>query len=235
MARKDIDKLRDAVGTFDSPIGAVQLPETGVQYDKRGEPKALQSGQDEHPEPAPRSERIKQRRQPEPELVFTTDLFEQDPEQRRVMAVCYKALSGRQITVDELRRKLVKAELDEAQIELGIERCTEAGLLDDRRYATAYVESRVRRGHGAARIRQDLSKRGVDRTLVAELLAEHRDDGSLDSAAVEAARRKFARVDLEESSARAKGMRWMMGRGYTASQAGTALRIVRQEQAADET
>ena len=65
MARTDIDKLRDQVGTFEAPIGSVQLPETGVRYDKRGNPKPLQSGQDEHPEPAPRGER-KPRRPPEP-------------------------------------------------------------------------------------------------------------------------------------------------------------------------
>jgi regulatory protein len=233
MARKDIDKLRDVVGTFDAPIGSVQLPETGVQYDRRGNPKPLQSGQDEHPEPAPRGAR--KRRQPTPELAFTTDLFEQDPEQRRVLNACHKALAGRQITVAELRRKLVKAEFDEADIEHGIERCTAAGLLDDRRYATAFVESRVRRGHGAARIRQDLARRGIDRQLVAELLVEPGEDGSLTAAAVAAARRKFARVDLEESKARAKAMRWLLGRGYTSTQAGTALRIVRQEQADEAT
>lgn len=239
MARSDIDKLRDAVGTFDAPIGAVQLPETGVRYDKRGDPKPLQSGQDEHPEPArggARGERApRRRRQPEPELSFSTDLFDQDPEQRRVLTACHKALAGRQITVTELRRKLEKAEFDEAVIEFGIERCTAAGLLDDRRYATSYVESRVRRGHGAARIRQDLSRRGVDRAIVAELLAEHGDDGSLDAAAVEAARRKFARIDLEDAKARTKAMRWLLGRGYSSSQAGAALRIVRQERAGDTT
>ena len=58
MARGDIDKLRKKVGTFDepvaAPIGAVQLPSDGVRYDKRGNPKPLQSGQDEHEERAPR-------------------------------------------------------------------------------------------------------------------------------------------------------------------------------------
>lgn len=229
MGRRDIDKLKDRVGTFEAPIGSVQLPETGVRYDKRGNPKPLQSGQDEHPEPAPRGSR--RRRQPEPELEFTTDLFEQDPKQRAVLTACHKALAGRQLTVDELRRKLRKAEFEPSEVDHGIERCTAAGLLDDRRYATAYVESRVRRGHGAARIRQDLARRGIDRALTDELLVEHADSGALEDAAFDAVRRKFARVDLEDAKSRAKAMRWLLSRGYTSAQADGALRTLRQDRA----
>lgn len=229
--RRDIDKLKEQVGTWDAPIGSVQLPETGVQYDRRGNPKPLQSGQDEHPEPAPRGTR--RRRQPEPELAFSTDLFEQDPRQRAVLTACHKALAGRQITVSELRRKLEKAEFAPDEVEHGIERCTAAGLLDDRRYASAYVESRVRRGHGAARIRQDLARRGIDRAITDDLLAAHSEAGALDDAAVEAARRKFSHVDLDDAKARAKATRWLLSRGYTGGQAGAALRALRQERADD--
>lgn len=227
--RRDIGRLKDEVGTFDAPIGAVQLPTSGVKYDRRGNPKALQSGQDEHPDDVPRAKRP--RRQPEPELAFSTDLFVQDPEQRSVLAACHKALAGTQLTVAELRRKLARKDFDDAAIEHSIERCTAAGLLDDERYARSYVESRVRRGHGAQRIRQDLAQRGIERELVSALLAEHEDEGALDAAAVDAARKKFARVDLEDAQARAKAMRWLCSRGYSMAQAGDALRTVRQEQA----
>lgn len=231
MARKrdDIDRLREQVGTFDAPIGAVQLPSDGVRLDRRGNPKPLQSGQDEHPEPGTRERRA--RREPEPELAFTTDLFAADPVERAVLAACHKALAGRQVTMEELRRKLVAGEFDEDAIALGIERCVAAGLLDDRRYTEAFVESRIRRGHGAQRIRQDLSRRGVDRVLVDEVLGEQSDTGALEDAAVEAARRKFARVDLEAAPERAKAMRWLLGRGYSSAQADGALRELRRERA----
>ncbi len=227
--RRDIEKLRESVGTFDAPIGAVQLPQTGVRYDKRGNPKPLQSGQDEHPEPAPRGTRRK--RAPEPELAFTTDLFVEDPAQRSLMAACHKALSGAQLTESQLATKLRKAEFDDAQVADAIERCRGAGLIDDRRYASAFIESRVRRGQGAMRIRQDLSRKGVDRALVEELLAEEVDDEALGDAALEASRRKFARVDLDDAACRAKALRWLASRGYTASQAGDAIRSLRQERA----
>jgi regulatory protein len=232
MARTDIDKLREQVGTFEAPIGSVQLPETGVRYDKRGNPKPLQSGQDEHPEPAPRGER-KPRKRPEPELEFTTDLFVQDPAERKLLAACHKALSGSLQTSTQLRRKLVKQGFEPDEVELGLERCTSAGLLDDRAYAASFIESRVRRGHGAARIRQDLGQRGIDRRVVDELLAANVEPEAMDDAALVAARRKLARVDLDEAAARAKGLRWLMSRGYTSAQASGAISALRQERADD--
>lgn len=227
--RRDIDELREKVGTFDAPIGAVQLPATGVKLDRRGQPKPLQSGQDEHPEPATRGTR--RRRQPEPELAFTTDLFAGDPAERAVLTACHKALAGTQLTVAELRRKLVARAFEPDQVERAIGKCMAARLLDDERYTSQYVESRIRRGHGAQRIRQDLARRGIDRALVDAVLAEHLDAGALDAAAIDAARSKFARVDLDEAKARAKAMRWLLSRGYSSSQADAALRTVRQERA----
>lgn len=235
MGRKDIDKLREQVGTFvepiDAPIGAVQLPATGVKLDRRGNPRPLQSGQDEHPEPAPRSTTKRTRRQPEPELAFATELFVADPVERSVLAACHKALAGTQLTVGQLRTKLVAKEFDESAIESGIERCIAAGLLDDERYAEAFVESRVRRGHGAQRIRQDLARRGIDRALVDAALAQHQESGAMDEAAVVAARAKFARVQLDDSKTRAKALRWLMSRGYSPPQAYAALAALRQERA----
>ena len=227
--RRDIDELRGKVGPFEAPIGSVQLPESGVRYDKRGNPKPLQSGQDEHAEPAPRGAR--KRRQAEPELAFSTDLFVEAPERRAVLTACHKVLAGRQVTVAELRKKLVAGEHDPDEIERGIERCLAAGLLDDTRYATAFVESRVRRGHGARRIRQDLQRRGIDRVLVDAVLAPHQEAGELDAAAIEAARKKFARIDLADAKARAKALRWLLSRGYSSAQAYAALGALRQERA----
>lgn len=227
--QKPLDKLRETVGTFEAPIGSVQLPETGVRYDKRGNPKPLQSGQDEHPEPGPRVPRAK--RKPEPALEFTTDLFSADPAERKVLTACHKVLAGTQVTTDQLRRRLVKAGFEAQDVEFGIDKCTDAGLLDDARYADQWVETRVRRGHGPARIRQDLAQRGIDRAIVDAALAEHADPEALADAAVDAARRKFARVDLDDRTARAKALRWLFSRGYSSAHADAALRVVRQEQA----
>lgn len=229
MGTSDIRRIRDRVGTFEAPIGSVQLPETGVRYDQRGNPKPLQSGQDEHPEPAPRDPGARRRKAPEPELAFTTDLFAGDPAERSVLAACHKVLAGRQVTEHELRTKLRTLEHEDALIEDAIERCRAAGLLDDHRYATSWVQSRLRRGQGAQRIRQDLSRRGIDRAIVDELLAQSREDGAFELGALDAARRRCARMDLDDAATRAKALRWLLGRGFSSQQAQSAIRALRDE------
>lgn len=170
-------------------------------------------------------------RQAPPELAFTTDSFADDPQQRSALAACHAVLATKQVTVAELRRKLLGARFDDVVVEHAIERCTAAGLLDDERYAASFVESRVRRGHGAQRIRQDLARRGVDRALVEQALAEQQDAGALEAAALEAARRRFARADLDDASARAKALRWLRSRGYSGAESDAAIAALRVERA----
>jgi regulatory protein len=233
MARKrDIDGLKDRFGTYDAPIGTVQLPETGVVYDKRGNPKPLQSGQDEHEQRDPNAPRTpRKRKQPEPELAFATDLFEGDPRERAAMTTCYKVFSNKLVTERELRDKLVKAEHEPDMVEFALAKCRAEGLINDRAYATSWIESRIRRGHGARRIERDLQVKGIAKELVAEVLAEQSSGTELEDAALVAARKKAARLDLEDAATRAKVQRWLVGRGYSFGQADAALRTVRAEQA----
>lgn len=49
------------------------------------------------------------------------------------------------------------------------------GLLSDRRFAESYVRSRVERGFGPLRIRQELRQRGVDDALVEASLDPYRE------------------------------------------------------------
>lgn len=226
---RDIDRHQRDVGELDAPIGAVQLPSSGVRFDRHGNPKALQSGQDEHPDEQPRPRR--RRAVEEPQLAFATDAFQQAPGERAALAQCHKVLAGRQVTVAELRRKLVAAKLEPADIEQALDRCMQAGLLDDERYAAQFVDARVRRGHGAQRIRQDLARRGVDRAVVDHALACEADDEAFSAAAVDAARRKLARVDLDDAASRSKAMRWLLSRGFTSAQADHAVRTLRAERA----
>ncbi|MCW2949132.1 MAG: putative recombination regulator RecX [Thermoleophilia bacterium] len=236
MARStDIDKLRKRVGTFDepvvdAPIGAVQLPATGVRYDRHGNPKPLLSGQDSHDdEPDEQVRAPRKRKHREPELAFQTDVFAEDPDRRRALTTCHKVLADKFVTEHQLRTKLVKAEHAPEAIEHAIERCRAGGLVDDVRYAEQWVESRARRGHGARRITQDLAQRGVDRTIIAAALEPANEAGALDAGAIDAARKKFARLDLADAKVRAKALRWLLGRGFTSSQAYAALGTIRAE------
>jgi regulatory protein len=81
-------------------------------------------------------------------------------------------LSRRDYTTAELRRKLLDREYPEADIDDAIARLASAGLLDDRRVALAHVRTATAiKGRGRLRIKRELEARGVDRTLVRELVA----------------------------------------------------------------
>jgi regulatory protein len=233
--RNDIKRLRRKVGTFDepivdAPIGAVQLPTTGVKYDRHGNPKPLLSGQDSHDDEPDDHVRVpRAKKQKEPELAFTTGFFVEDPAKVRAMTTCHKVLADKFVTEHQLREKLKKAEHEPEMIDHAIERCIAGGLIDDVRYAEQWVESRARRGHGARRISQDLSQRGIDRAIVATAMEAVHESGALDEGAIDAARKKFARVDLTDAKARSKAMRWLLGRGFSGAQANAAIAAVREE------
>ncbi len=69
----------------------------------------------------------------------------------------------------ELARKLA-SHGDPAEIEAVIERMRELGLQSDERYAEAFVRSKATR-FGAARLRNELARRGIDRDRIDEALA----------------------------------------------------------------
>ena len=69
----------------------------------------------------------------------------------------------------ELARKLAPHG-ETAEIEAVIERMRELGLQSDERYAEAFVRSKATR-FGAARLRNELAHRGIDRDRIDEALA----------------------------------------------------------------
>ena len=76
-------------------------------------------------------------------------------------------LARREYSGAELRERLLKKLGKELPIDHEIERLVAEGLLDDARFAEAFVRMHRRRGHGPHRILHELNQRGI-----AEELAE---------------------------------------------------------------
>jgi SOS response regulatory protein OraA/RecX len=90
-----------------------------------------------------------------------------------VMNAAARFLELRSRSVDEVRRHLIDAAFPEALVERTVERLIELGILDDRAFATAWVESRDRaRPRGQVALRRELARKGIDREIVAEVLVE---------------------------------------------------------------
>lgn len=77
-------------------------------------------------------------------------------------------------TRDHLRLKRFQKKLDytDDDIEQIITKLQSKGYLDDRKFATWFIENRfVKKGISRTRLRQELAQKGIDKNLVDELLA----------------------------------------------------------------
>ena len=94
--------------------------------------------------------------------------------------------------------------------------CEEHGFIDDRRFAGFFVRSRIERGQGALRIRQELQLKGVDNELIAQ---------ALEAAEVDwfALARGFRQYPGKDQKEKARQLRFLQQRGFDAEQSFAAL------------
>lgn len=114
----------------------------------------------------------------------------EDPD--TVLNAAARFLELRSRSVDEVRRHLAAARYPAQLIEGAVGRLLELGMLDDRAFGRAWIESRDRaRPRGEQALRRELALKGLDRELIAEILAERagerelQDDGFGPSGVVE--------------------------------------------------
>lgn len=91
----------------------------------------------------------------------------------RALELAYRYLSRRERTTHELRRHLLARDLDAAAVEAAVAELTEAGYVDDARFARLFAQDkRELQQWGSARIRGALVSLGIARDLVEAALAE---------------------------------------------------------------
>lgn len=82
-----------------------------------------------------------------------------------------RALARRELTGEELRRRLRRAGASEEAIEEALRRLAEAGYLSEERAASERARILGRRGYGDAFVRADLASRGVPADAVEAAMA----------------------------------------------------------------
>jgi regulatory protein len=91
----------------------------------------------------------------------------------RGFGIAYAFLNRRERTAAEMRARLERAELPEAEIEVVMAELVELGYVDDARYARVFTEDkRNLEGWGGQRIARALRERGVARELIEAALVE---------------------------------------------------------------
>ena len=84
-----------------------------------------------------------------------------------------RALARRRHATAELRKKMEERAADKAEVEGILQDLTEAGGLDDRRFALEYTRTRARyRRYGRFRIARELRQKGIPEGLANEALDE---------------------------------------------------------------
>jgi regulatory protein len=141
-------------------------------------------------------------------------LGEEDRRYRLAFDRAVRLLAQREHSVRELTTKLTGKGVDAATAGLVVDDLRGRGLQSDSRFTEAFVHSRMSRGQGPVRIRQELSQRGIDSDVADAALAGGT-DGWLELA-VTARRKKFG-DDLPVSRADwARQARFLTSRGFPA-------------------
>lgn len=96
----------------------------------------------------------------------------QEPVEARAMQTALKLLGYRQRSEHELRARLERKGFSPQVTDRTLAELTRLSLLDDREFARSWVTERT--GRGAARLKQELVQKGIDRDLAEESITTAR-------------------------------------------------------------
>ncbi len=140
----------------------------------------------------------------------------------RVRAKALDLLARREHSAGELRRKLQERGYDSTAVEAVLSSLEQEKLLSDGRFVQEFVASRLRRGSGPMKIREELRGRGVTGELVDQALAGLKAGWSEGAAA--ARRKRFGAELPGDMQERARQARFLQQRGFTMEDIRKALK-----------
>jgi regulatory protein len=149
-----------------------------------------------------------------------------DPDgQKRARSKAYdsaiRLLARREHAKAEIRQKLKIRGYDESLATEIVDDLTRSRLLSDERFAEVFIRSRAERGQGAVRLRSELRHLNLPSELIESRIAAARVDWA--RLARDIRLRKFGENIPKAPAERAKQMRFLQYRGFTADQIRRAM------------
>ena len=123
-------------------------------------------------------------------------------------------LARREHSVRQLRTKLKRRFSDDSIIDEQISRLTEENLQSDLRFSESYARQRISRGYGPVRVREELRERGASEADVDVAMDEL--DTDWQDLALEVLTKKFGTLAPGDIKEKARRVRFMQYRGFTA-------------------
>jgi regulatory protein len=140
-------------------------------------------------------------------------------------------LAGRELTVKQLRDRLVDREHNREEIDRAIEHLLESKALDDARVAAAYVRTAIKiKGRGRLRVQRELQEIGVERDVASEALAEAFGDVDERTLIANALKKKLrGKPKMTTSAEYARVYQFLLRQGFSPDGVNAALRKLRGE------
>ena len=139
-----------------------------------------------------------------------------------------RVLALRDHSEAELRRKLSQKGYEPAEVAESVARLHELSYLDDTRFARSFAESSIRNGRGyGARLKLELSRRGVAALIIQEVLAELSEEYGEAGVLSSTIERRFAGFDPESATEKEKRkvVAYLQRKGFTLSAILAGLKI----------
>lgn len=121
-------------------------------------------------------------------------------------------LTRREHSRKELARKLTARGVSGEDAQAAVERLSDAGWQDDRRFAESIVRARASGGYGPIRIRAELGMHGLDREAVATALETF--EGDWAELAREQVARRYGAAAKDDPVVRRKAADFLVRRGF---------------------
>lgn len=143
--------------------------------------------------------------------------LEQAEQADKAIQTALRFLEARPRSAAEIRERLQRKDFPLEAIDQALERLRELGLTDDAAFARFWVENRQNnRPRGAAALRDELRRKGLDRSLIDDVLSDEALTGDEQSSAwtqARAALRKYAGAPDRATFARRMGG-YLQRRGF---------------------
>jgi regulatory protein len=140
-----------------------------------------------------------------------------------------RLLSRRDLSVSELRARLLDREHPADQVERAIEQLLDTQALDDSRVARAYARTAANvKGRGRLRVMRELTAMGIARQTASEAIADAFADVDERSLIAKAIQKKLrGKTKLAGAAEHARLYQYLMRQGFTPAAIADALRKLR--------